>query len=85
MQIDKQEKLGIFYALSSNILWAFFPVLTLVTYKAFPSLLALTATTTIAAIFFFIVILVQGKLHELKNLEVLKYGVFIALTIAVGF
>ncbi len=81
---DARAKQGIVYAVLSNILWAFFPVLTLVTYRAFPSLLALAVTTGIAAVFFLLVMLTRNKMHELRTPKLFYYIFFITLFIAIG-
>jgi drug/metabolite transporter (DMT)-like permease len=85
MEKDQQEiKKGVTYALLSNILWAFFPVLTVVTYTVFSSMLALSLTTGIAAVFFFGIMLVRGKLHELTTPKLFQYIAVITLCIGIG-
>jgi drug/metabolite transporter (DMT)-like permease len=81
---EAEIKKGIVYALFSNVLWALFPILTVVTYRAFPSILALAFTTGIASVFFFCLMVVRRKVYELRAPSLLYYIFFITLYIAVG-
>lgn len=83
--MSETEKTGLRYAYGSLVLWAFFPVLTVVVYRSVPVLLSLTITTACAALFFLVVIVVRKKTKELTNPLLLRYALFITLATAVGF
>ncbi len=83
--MSETEKVGLRYAYGSLVLWAFFPVLTVIVYRTLPVLLSLTITTACAALFFLVVIIVRKKTKELTNPLLLRYALFITLATAVGF
>ncbi|OGX31427.1 MAG: hypothetical protein A2787_04970 [Omnitrophica WOR_2 bacterium RIFCSPHIGHO2_01_FULL_48_9] len=77
---NQQEKSrGELFTFSSALLWAFFPVVTVLTYAVLPSLVSLAWSTLLAALFFALLITYRGKWKELNNLLLWKYGFYIAL------
>lgn len=81
---DQQEKSkGELFTFSSALLWAFFPVVTVLTYAVLPSLVSLAWSTLLAGFFFALLITYRGKWKELNNLLLWKYGFYIALFMGV--
>ena len=66
-------------------LWAFFPIVTVLSYVAVPSLIALGWSTVFACAFFFVIVAVKKRWKELVNLSLWKYIVGITLFNGVSF
>ena len=84
--MEGKEKIkGEWLALLHAVLWAFFPIIMVVSYAKLPSLVSLAWGTMFAAIVFAGIISYRRKWNELKNLLLWKYGCYIALSIGVIF
>jgi len=84
--MSKSEKRkGELYIYLEVILWAFFPVITILSYRKLPSLLSLAWSTFFSVIFFAVVVSYKKTWHQLKNPLVWKYIFFIVLFIGVLF
>ena len=71
------------YMLLSTIIWSFFPIISGISLKNIPPFFLLMLATFFAGVSFFIVILVQKKLHELRNIQAWKYALFASVLIGV--
>jgi len=80
MQISEQRK-GETLIFFEGLIWAFFPIITVLTYAKIPSLLSLAWSTLVAGAFFGFVVTYKRKWHELKNLLLWKYVLGIVLFI----
>lgn len=60
-------------------LWAFLPVITVLSYVAVPSLIALAWSTVFACAFFFVIVVLRKRWKELANPSLWKYIVGITL------
>jgi drug/metabolite transporter (DMT)-like permease len=82
MTEDRKGELLIFAA---GGMWAFFPIITILSYSNLSGLSSLAWSTVFAAIFLGALVLYRGKGRELLDLRIWKYGLFIALFIGVLF
>ena len=80
-----EKRKGEIQALTNAALWAFFPIITVFSYAAMPSIMSLAWSTLFAAIFLAGIMTYRKKWGELKNPLLLKYGFFIAISIGVLF
>ena len=74
------EKKGEIFILSESALWGLFPVITILSYRIVPPLIALGGSTLFAAIFFAFLLTIKNKWHELKEVTALKdilWGTFL--------
>ncbi|MDO8522428.1 MAG: DMT family transporter [bacterium] len=78
-----EERKGEWFVYLSGILWAFFPVVTVLTYHSIGSAASLLWTDVFATIFFAGLIVYRGKLAELRSALLWKYGFLAALFIGV--
>lgn len=84
MQIIKtNERIGELYILAETLLWAFFPVVTVLAYNKLPGLLTLAWSTFFSALFFIPFIVYKKSWSELKNPLLWKYCLGIVLFIGV--
>ncbi len=80
-----EQKKGELYIWSSTLIWSLFPIITILSYKNIPSLISLSVSTFFATIFFLVLVIYRGKLHELKNKLLWKYVVYITFFIGILF
>ncbi|MEK7107086.1 MAG: DMT family transporter [Patescibacteria group bacterium] len=80
-----EERKGEGFIYLSGILWAFFPVITVLTYKSVSSTVSLAWSTFFAMLFFAALILYRQKWRELRNALLWKYGLLIAFFIGVMY
>jgi drug/metabolite transporter (DMT)-like permease len=80
-----EKRKGEIYIYIGAILWAFFPVITILSYGKLPSLLSLAWSTFFSVIFFSVVVSYKKTWYQLKNPLVWKYIFFIVLFIGVLF
>ena len=73
------------YIISEGLIWALFPVVTILGLKGIPSMVGLFWATLFSSIFFLAVVIFRGKLKELKNLELWKYSFLVAIFLGVIF
>lgn len=67
------------------VLWAFFPVVTVLSYVAIPSLVALAWSTVFACIFFLAVVACRNRWKEMMNPSLWKYIVGITIFNGISF
>jgi drug/metabolite transporter (DMT)-like permease len=79
MESGTEKKKGERNIFFGAFLWAFFPIVTVLSYAVLPSLVSLAWSTVFAALFFGCVIFYRGKLSEIKNPLLWKYALFAAL------
>lgn len=82
---SKEQRKGEFYIFFGGVLWAFFPVITILSFGKLPSLISLAWSTLFSAVFFFFVVLFRNKWYELWNWELWKYSFLIVLFIGIIF
>jgi len=80
-----QERKGELFIFGEVALWSLFPVITVLSYKAVPSMISLTISTFLSSIFFFFIVLYKNKLYELKNLLLWKYSAYTVFFIGILF
>ena len=80
-----KERAGELFIFSEVATWGLFPVITVLSFKAVPSMISLALSTFFSSIFFLLIVLFRGKLHELKNILLWKYVLGIVLFIGVLF
>lgn len=80
-----EEKKGEMFGLGRTFIWAFFPIVTILSLGKLPSLLALAWTTLFAGIFFLVLVAYKNLWHELKNFLLWKYVFMIVIFIGVLF
>ncbi len=81
----KEKRKGELYIFGAGFLWAFFPVITLLSYAKLHSLVSLAWTTLISTIFFAILLSIRKKWGELKNVTLWKHTFFVVAFIGVCF
>ncbi len=81
----RERRKGELYIFSAGFLWAFFPVITLLSYAKLPSIVSLAWTTLFSAIFFAVLMAARNKWNELKSIALWKDTFFIVLLIGVFF
>ena len=69
----------------SGLIWAFFPVITVLSYAWIPSLHSLAWSTLFATLTFAIVVSYRKRWGELRNPQLWKYGLLIAFFIGILF
>ena len=69
----------------SGFIWAFFPVITVLSYSWIPSLHSLAWSTLFAALTFAVIISYRRRWGELRNTELWRYALLIALFIGILF
>lgn len=67
------------------VLWAFFPVVTVLSYVVIPSLVALAWSTVFACAFFLVVVTYRNRWKEMLNLSLWKYIVGITVFNGISF
>jgi drug/metabolite transporter (DMT)-like permease len=85
MDAMREKRNGEVLVFAHCIVWAFFPIVAKLTYDSIPALAAYAWGTFFAAIFFGGVLLVRGRLGELRNPLLWRYGAGSALAIGVLF
>ncbi len=80
-----ETKKGELFIFSEGFLWAFFPIITILSYGRLPSLISLGYSTFFASIFFGIVILFKKTWRDLLNPLVWKYVFVVVFFIGVLF
>lgn len=83
-QVSEQRK-GEGFIFLSGLLWAFFPVITVLTYRSIGSVASLLWSTVFATLFFAALLLYHQSWKELKNALLWKYGLLIAFFIGVMY
>lgn len=78
-----EKRKGELLAILHAILWATFPVITILSYALLSSLVSLAWSTLFATVFFAGILSYRKKWSELKSLRLWKYGFFVALFIGV--
>ena len=81
----KEERKGELYMFAANVLEAFFPILTVLSFIYLPSIVSLAWTTFIAMIFFAVVLLIRGTYSDLRKSLVWRYSVYSALILGIAF
>ena len=81
----KEERKGELFQFGGSILWALFPVITVLTYSSLPSLISLGWSTAISTIFFFVIVVARKRVHELFNWQLWKYIFGVVIFIGVLF
>jgi drug/metabolite transporter (DMT)-like permease len=67
-----QERRGELFIFLGALLWAFFPVITILSFNKLPALISLGISTSLGALFFAIILSIKKKWHEVKNTSALK-------------
>ncbi len=83
-KISETQK-GELFIYASVFLWSFFPIITVLTFRNIPSFLSLAYGTLLSSLFFAFMMSYRRKWHELKNIQLWKNGILIALYIGVLF
>lgn len=78
-----EERTGEGFIYLSGILWAFFPVITVLSYRSIPGAVSLLWSDIFATVFFAALIMYRGRWKELHNTLLWKYGFLAALFIGV--
>lgn len=81
----KNERTGELFIFGGAALWSLFPIITVLSYKAVPSIISLALSTFLSSIFFLVIVLYKKKLYELKNLLLWKYVLGIVFFIGILF
>lgn len=79
MPTQQEQRKGESAIFLNGLLWAFFPIVTVLSYAVLPSLISLAWSTAFAAFFFAALITYQRKWRELNTPLLWKYAFFIAL------
>ena len=74
-----EERKGEAYIFLGGLLWASFPIITILSYRSISSSAALVWSTFFAAIFFAAVMAYKRRWAELRNARIWKLGLLIAL------
>ena len=78
-----EKKKGELYLFSEIVLWAFFPIITTLSYAVLPSLISLGCSAVFAAVFFGFIVWYRKTWREVWNRTLWKYLFFITLFIAI--
>ncbi|MDO8601647.1 MAG: DMT family transporter [bacterium] len=84
MALTEKQK-GEVFIFSESIIWAFFPIITVLSYNRLPSLVALFSTMIFAAAFFVVIMTIRKSWAQLKNPLVWKWTLYITFFISVLF
>ena len=84
MQLS-QERKGEVMVIAANILWSFFPIITLLTYSFVSPLFSLAWSTFFAAVFFAVILTLRKTWKDFKNISALKDMLMTALFIGILF
>ena len=76
---------GHLYIIFEGLIWALFPIVTILGLKNMPSIVGLFWATSFSALFFLALMIYRNKWSELKNLKVWKYSLGVAIFIGVIF
>lgn len=79
------ERKGELFVVAGAVLWASFPVVTILSYNHLSPLTSLAWSTLIAAVFFGIIVTFKRKWHEVKNAKALKDILLASSIIGLGF
>lgn len=71
MKLSKERE-GELFIFGEAVLWALFPVLTILSYGKVSPLVSLGISTIFASIFFAIILSIKNKWHEIKNTSAFK-------------
>ncbi len=80
-----EKRKGEIYIFMGGFLWAFFPIITILSYAKIPSMISLAWSTFFSAIFFAALVTVRGKWYEILDLELWGYALRIAIFIGLLF
>ncbi len=80
-----EERKGELLVALAGILWAFFPVITVLSYSWLPGLHSLAWSTFFATLIFGLIVAYRRRWAEMRNPAVWKYGFLIALFLGVLF
>ncbi|MDO8561288.1 MAG: DMT family transporter [bacterium] len=83
MEDVKEKRKGELFLFSNTFLWAFFPIITVLSYATISGLVSLLWSTTFAALFFAAVITYRKKWSEMNNRVLWKYSALVAFFIGV--
>lgn len=78
-----RERQGELFVLGEKVMWALFPVVTILSYGSLSPLVSFTGSTFFAAVFFAAVLTFQNKWPEVFNVSALKYVLLGTLFIGV--
>lgn len=84
METSEQRK-GEGLIFLEGFFWAFFPIVTVLSYAKIPSLLSLAWSTLLAGVFFGCIVLYKRKWHEFKNPLLWKYVLGVVFFIGLLF
>jgi drug/metabolite transporter (DMT)-like permease len=76
---------GNLYIISEGLIWSLFPIVTILGLKGISSTVGLFWATLFSTLFFLAIIIFRNKWKELKNLQVWKYSLGVAIFIGVIF
>ena len=71
---------GHLYIIFEGLIWALFPIVTILGLKNMPSIVGLFWATSFSALFFLALMIYRNKWSELKNLKVWKYSLGVWMT-----
>lgn len=83
MENIREQRKGEVLVFSSAFLWSFFPIITVLSYAALPSLFSLAWGIVFAALFFAVFVTYRRKWGELRDPLLWKYCFYITLFIGV--
>lgn len=73
------------YVYLSSILWAFFPIVTILTFSTLDPLPSLALSTLFATLFFAVLMTQRKKWHELRNTTALRDILYVTAFIGIGY
>jgi drug/metabolite transporter (DMT)-like permease len=80
MQISETSK-GDLAIFGEAVLWAFFPIVTILSYASFNPVTSLAWSTLFAALFFGLVVAVRGKAREILNPKIYRHIFIVAFLV----
>src|SRR4051812_24558298 len=80
-----EERKGELYQFAGALMWAFFPVITILTYNRLPPLVSLGWSTLFSAGFFIVLVAIRNRWKEFLNWKLWLYSFGIVLFIGVIF
>lgn len=80
-----KEHKGELFAFSNAFFQGLFPIITILSYLAMPSIISLAVSTFLSSLFFLVIIIYQKKLHELRNPLLWKYIFYIVFFLGILF
>ncbi|MBI5734106.1 MAG: DMT family transporter [Candidatus Kerfeldbacteria bacterium] len=83
--LKNKEKQGEVYIISSAILWGFFPIITILSYKSLTPLVSLAVSTFISSIFFGVLVWYRGSIYQIKDRQAMFDTLIMTLILGVGY